>query len=132
MTRSARNWASWSRRRDFEALGVGGELGLDHALAKIGRLVGDLAEPRAQQPEDQTDDAQDDHRPAHQGLDLVDDARGTVSETARALTIRKRKRKTEPSQSSRLAGVRVALTIVAPRRSRKTGGDSVPCRSAKK
>ena len=45
---------------------------------------------------------------------------------------RKKKRKIDPNVSSRLAGVRVALTMVAPRRSRKTGGDSVPCRSAKK
>ena len=35
----------------LEVLGVGGELGLDDPLAEVGRLVGDLAEPRAQRPE---------------------------------------------------------------------------------
>ena len=74
ITRSARNWASWSRRRDLEDLGMGGELGLDDPLAEIGRLVGDLAEPGAQRPEDQADHAQDDHRPAQQCLELVDHA----------------------------------------------------------
>ena len=132
MTRWLRNSRVLVAAARFQRLGVGGELGLDHALAIIGRLIGDLAEPGAQEPEDQADDAQDDHRPAHQGLDLVDDAFETASGKATAFTITKRKRNAEPSQSNRLAGVRVALTIVAPRRSRKTGGESVPCRSAKK
>ena len=55
MTRWLKNCESCSRRRDLSAFGVGGELGLDHALAKIGRLIGDLAEPGAEQPENQTD-----------------------------------------------------------------------------
>ena len=58
----------------FQVLGVGGELGLDHPLAEVGRLVGDLAEPCTQVPEDQANASQDDDRPAHQVLELVDNA----------------------------------------------------------
>ena len=58
----------------LEVLGLGRELGLDHPLAEVGRLVGDLAEPRAEQPEAQADHAQDDHRPAQQVLKPVHEA----------------------------------------------------------
>ena len=79
MTRSAEELGILVAAARFEVLGVRRELGLDHALAEIGRLVGDLAEPGPQHPEDQADDAQDDDRPAHQGLELVDDGREAVS-----------------------------------------------------
>ena len=67
----------------LEVLGLGGELGLDDPLAEVGRLVGDLAEPGAQRPEAQADHAQDDHRPAQQVLELVDERLGTARGTAR-------------------------------------------------
>ncbi len=58
----------------FEVLGLGGELSFDDTLAIVSRLVGDLAEPRSEPPEAEADHAQDDHRPAEQGLETIDES----------------------------------------------------------
>ena len=74
MTRSARNWASWSRRRDFRFLVWAANWASTTRSQKSADWLAILRNQAAQRPEDQADHAQDDHRPAQQGLDLVDHA----------------------------------------------------------
>ncbi len=74
MTRSARNWASWSRRRDLRFLVCVANWASTTRSQKSADWLAILRNHAPSVPDDQADAAQDDDRPAHQGLEPVDDA----------------------------------------------------------
>ena len=74
MTRSARNWASCSRRRDLRFLVWAANWASTTRSQKSADWLAILRNQAPEQPEAQADHAQDDHRPAQQVLELVDDA----------------------------------------------------------
>ena len=80
MTRSARNWASWSRRRDLRLLVWVANWASTTRSQKSADWLAILRNHAPSSQKTRQMHAQDDHRPAHQVLELVDDAAERLQE----------------------------------------------------
>ena len=103
MTRSVRNWASWSRRRDLRFLVWAANWASTTRSQKSADWLAILRNHAPSRPENQADATQDDDRPAHQGLEPVDDAAERLEKRQR-VDGDKENEESRPQQEQSLGG----------------------------